>query len=175
MGRDAVNDALLNELLPLKAAVSGRPALPAPEENAAEADATGGAQLPLARLSPPLSAFDPEGNVTQAGADSFWAWLDATPRMPWATKAPYGEWAAKVQYKSSTSELSTFLARAAPERLEADAGRRAKRDLVDALARACADAARERASSGPYGGAPARRPTVLESLRRGAGASQASI
>ena len=113
--------------------------------------------------------------MTQAGADSFWAWLDATPRTPWTARAPYGEWAAKVQYKCSISELSTFLARAAPERLEADAGRRTKRDLVAALARACADAARERASSGPSGGAPARKPTVLESFCRGAGASQASI
>ena len=42
MGRDAVNGALLNELLLLKAAAAGRPALPAPEENAAEVDATEG-------------------------------------------------------------------------------------------------------------------------------------
>ena len=71
MGRDAVNDALLSELLLLRAAVAGRPALPTPEEDAAEADAAGEAPLPLARLAPPLSAFDLEGDVTQAGADSF--------------------------------------------------------------------------------------------------------
>ena len=175
MGRDAVNKALLGELLLLKTAVAGRPALPTPVEDTAKASATGGAPLPLARLALPLSAFDPEGDVTQAGADSFWAWLDATPRTLWIAKAPYGEWAAKVQYKCSTSELSTFLTRAAPERLEAVAGLRAKRDLVDALARACADAARARASSGPSGGAPARAPTVMDRLRRNAGAGQANI
>ena len=80
-----------------------------------------------------------------------------------------------MQYKCPTSELSTFLARAAPERLEAATGRRAKRDLVDALARACADAARVRANSGPSSGAPAQAPTVIDRLRRGAGAGQASI
>ena len=73
VGRDAVNDALLSEVRLLRAATTGQPALPAPGEDAAEADATGGAQLPLARLAPPLSAFDLEGDVTQAGADSFWA------------------------------------------------------------------------------------------------------
>ena len=72
-------------------------------------------------------------------------------------------------------ELSIFVARAAPEHLEAAAGRRAKRDLVDALARACADAARARANSGPSGVAPARAPTVMDRLRRSAGAGQASI
>ena len=99
----------------------------------------------------------------------------ATPRTLWTAKAPYGEWAAKVQLKCSTSELITWLARAAPQRLMADASRRAKRDLVDALARACADAARARAGSGPSGGAPAPGPSALESLRRGPGESQASI
>ena len=175
MGRDAATDAFLNERRLLRAAASGQLAQPTPGEDTAEADATGGAQLPLTRLAPPLSAFDPEGDVTQAGADSFWAWLDATPWAPWTTKAPYSEWAAKVQYKCFISELSTWLARAAPQRLEADAGRRTKRDLVDALARACADAARARAGSGPSGGAPPPGPSVLDSLRRGAGASQASI
>ena len=88
VGRDAVNDALLGELFLLKTAVAGRPALPTPEEDAAETGPTGGAPLPLARLAPPLSAFDPEEDVTQAGAESFWAWLDATPRTPWIAKAP---------------------------------------------------------------------------------------
>ena len=176
VGRDAATiEALLGELRLLRAAASGQPAQPTPGEDPVEADAPGGAQLPLARLAPALSAFDPEGEVTQAGADSFWAWLDATPRAPWTTKALYGEWAGKVQYKCSTSELSTWLARAAPQRLEADAGRRAKGDLVDALARACADAARARAGSGSSRGAPAPGVSVLDSLRRGAGASQASI
>ena len=175
VGRDATTEALLGELRPMRAATSGQPAQLTPGADLAEGDASGGARLPLARLAPPLSAFDPEGDVTQAGADSFWAWLDATPRAPWTTKAPYGEWAGKVQYKCSASELSTWLARAAPQRLEADAGRRTKRDLVDALARACADAARAKAGSGSSGGASAPGGTVLDSLRRGAGASQASI
>ena len=175
VGRDATTDALLSELRLLRAAASGQLAQPTPGEDPAEADAQGGAQRPLARLAPPLSAFDPEGDVIQAGADSFWAWLDATPRASWTTKAPYGEWAGKVQYKCSISELSTWLARAAPQSLEADAGRRAKRDLVDALARACADAARARAGSGSSGGAPAPGASVLDTLRRGAGASQVSI
>ena len=179
VGRDAVNDPLLNELFLLKAAVApaaGRSALPNPDEDAGEADGTGGAQLLLARLAPPLTAFDPEGDVTQAGAESFWAWLDATPRTPWIAKAPYGDWATKVQYKCSTAELGIFLARAVPERLEADlAVRRTKRDLVDALARACAEAARARASSGPSGGVPTRSASVLASLLRVPGASQESI
>ena len=46
---------------------------------------------------------------------------------------------------------------------------------MDALARACADAARARAGSGSFGGAPVSGALVLDSLRRGAGASQASI
>ena len=175
VGRDAINKALLSELLLLKTAGAGLPVLLASEEDAAEAGATGGAQLPLARLAPLLSDFDPEGNVTQAGADSFWTWLDAAPRTPWAARGPYAEWAAKVQYKCSASELSTFVAWAAPEHLEAAAGRRTKRALVDALARACADAARVRASSGPSGGATARTPTVMERLRRNANTGQANI
>ena len=99
VGRDATTEALLSELGLLRAATSGQPAQPTPGADLAEGDALGGAQLPLARLAPPLSAFDPEGDATQAGADSFWEWLDATPRTPWTTKAPYGEWAGKVQYK----------------------------------------------------------------------------
>ena len=134
-----------------------------------------GAQLPLARLAPPPSAFDPEGDVTQAGADSFWAWLDATPRATWTTQAPCGEWAGKVQYKCATLELTTWVARAAPHCLEADAGRRTERDLVDALARACAGAARTRTGSGTPGGASASAASVLDSLLRGADAGQASI
>ena len=176
VGRDAINRALLDELVLLKTASAGLPAPPATEEDATEAGAPGGAQLPLARPAPPLSDFDPEGDVTQTGADSFWKWLDAVPRTPWTAKGPYAEWAAKGPYAEWAAKvqyvqmLSTFVARAAPEHLEAAAGRRAKKALVDALARACADAARVRACSGPSGGASARGPTVLDRLRRSAGA-----
>ena len=52
---------------------------PAPGSDPVDGDCQAGAQLPLARLAPPLSTFDPEGDVTQTGAESFWAWLDATP------------------------------------------------------------------------------------------------
>ena len=149
VGQDAINRALLDELLLFKAAHTGLPSPLAKEEDATEANAPGGAQLPLARPAPPLSELHPEGDVTQAGADSFWMWLDAAARMPWVAKGPYAEWGAKVQYKCSTAELSTFVACAAPQHLEAAEGRRTKRALVDALARACADAARPRTCSGP--------------------------
>ena len=99
VGRDATIEALLSELRFLRAATSGQLAQFAPGTDLAEGDALGGAQLPLARLAPPFSAFDLEGDVIQAGADSFWAELDASPRTPWTAKAPYGEWAGK----SSTS------------------------------------------------------------------------
>ena len=144
-----------------------------------EAGGLGAAQLPLARPAPPLSEFDPEGNVTPTGADSFWTWLDAAARTPWVAKGPYARWADKVQYKCSTAELSAFVARAAPQHLEAAEGRRSNRALVDALARACADAARARTCSGPSGGGSARGRSVLDSLldrpQHGAGASQPSI
>ena len=94
-GKDATTEALLSELRLLRAAACGQLAQPTLGVDPAEADAPGGAQLPLARLALPLSAFDPEGDVIQAGADSFWAWLDATPRAPWTAKAPYSEWAGK--------------------------------------------------------------------------------
>ena len=172
---DATTEALLEELRLLRAATSGRLAQPAPRADPADGDALGGAQLPLARLAPPLSAFDPEGDVTQAGADSFWAWLDTTPRAPWTAKAPYSEWAGRAQYKCTTLESTTWVARAAPHCLEADAGRRTKRDLVDALARACASAARTKTGSGTSGGASASAASVLDSFLRGADAGQASI
>ena len=102
-----------------------------------------------------------------------------SPRTPWTAKGPYAEWAAKVQYKCSTTGLSTFVARAAPQHLEAAVGRRSKRALVDALAHACAEAARARTGSGPSGGGSARGRSVLDSLldrsQRGAGTSQPSI
>ena len=82
-------------------------------------------------------------------------------------KGPYARWADKVQYKCSTAELSAFVTRAAPQHLEAAEGRRSKRALVDALARACADAARMRASSGPSGAGAARGRSVLDSLLDG--------
>ena len=144
-----------------------------------EAGGPGAAQLPLARPAPPLSEFDPEGDVTPTGADSFWTWLDAAARTPWVAKGPYARWADKVQYKCSTRELSTFVARAAPQYLEAAVGRRFKRALVDALARACAEAARARTGSGPSGGGSARGRSVLDSLLncypRGSDAGQPSI
>ena len=98
VGRDATNRALLDEPLLLKTAGAGLLAPLATEEDATEAGAPGGAQLPLARPGPPLSDFDPEGDVTQAGADSFWMWLDAVPRTPWTANGPYAEWPAKAQY-----------------------------------------------------------------------------
>ena len=88
-----------------------------------ETGGSGTAQLPLARPAPPLSEFDPEGDVTPTGADSFWTWLDAVARTPWVTKGPYARWADKVQYKCSTAELSAFVTRAAPQHLEAAEGR----------------------------------------------------
>ena len=106
-------------------------------------------------------------------------WLDAAARTPWVAKGPYARWADKVQYKCSTAELSAFVARAAPQHLEAAEGRRSKRTLVDALALACADAARAGACSGPSGGASARGRSVFECLQgrpqHGAGAGQAGI
>jgi len=178
-GQDAINKALLEERRLLRAAQAGLPIPLAKEEEAVEAGGSGAAQLPLARPAPPLSEFDPEGDVTPTGADSFWTWLDAAARTPWVAKGPYARWADKVQYKCSTAELSAFVARAAPQHLEAAEGRRSKRALVDALARACADAARARTCSGPSGGASARGPSVLERLqsrpRLGAGAGQAGM
>jgi len=170
------NDALLEELRLLRMArAASQTGAPAPGPDPVDGDCQAGAQLPLARLAPPLSAFDPEGDVTQAGADSFWAWLDATPRTPWTAKGTYGEWAGKVQYKCSASELTTWVTRADPTFLEADAGRRTKRELVDALARACAQAAQARASSGASGGAgPQSQPRVIQALLNGGVASQAS-
>ena len=132
-----------------------------------EAGGPGTAQLPLARPAPPLSEFDPEGDVTPTGADSFWTWLDAVARTPWTAKGPYAEWAAKVQYKCSTTELGNFVARAAPQYLDAAVGRRSKRALVDALARACAEAARARTGSGPSGAGSTRGRSVLDSLLNG--------
>ena len=168
------NGALLEELrLIREVCMACQTGAPAPGSDPVDGDCQAGAQLPLARLAPPLSAFDPEGDVTQAGADSFWAWLDATPRTPWTAKAPYGEWAGKIQYKCSASELTTWVTSCDPTFLEADAGRRTKRELVDALVRACAQAARARASSGASGGA-GPQPPVLQALLNGAGASQAS-
>ena len=75
----------------------------------------------------------------------------------------------------SASELTTWVTRADPTFLEVDAGRSTKRELVDALARACALAAQARASSGASGGAgPQPQPRVLQALLNGGGASQAS-
>ena len=62
-------------------------------------------------------------------------------------------------YKCTACEFASWVGRAAPHHLETDAGRRTKRDLVDALAHACATAARARASSGTSGGAPLRART----------------
>ena len=180
VGQDAFNRALLDELIFFKAAHAGLPSPLAKEEEATEANAPGGAQLPLARPASPLSEFDPERLTSFRPVPTpFWMWLDAAARTPWVAKGPYAEWAAKVQYKCSTAELSTFVARAAPQHLEAAEGRRTKRALVDALARACADAARARTCSGPSGGASARGPSVLDRLqgrpRHCAGAGQAGI
>ena len=181
MGQDSISSpaVLLDELRFFRAAQAGLPTPPAKEEDATEAGGPGAAQLPLARPAPPLSEFDPEGDVTQAGADSFWMWLDAAARTPWVAKGPYAKWADKVQYKCSTAELSAFVARAAPQHLEAAEGRRSKKALVDALARACADAARARACSGPSGGGSARGRSVLDSLldrpEHSAGAGQPGI
>ena len=72
-----------------------------------------------------------------------------------------------MQYKCSTADLSAFVARAAPQHLEAAEGRRSKWALVDALARACADAARVRTGSGPSGAGAARGRSVLDSLLNG--------
>jgi len=166
-GQDAINKAILEQFRLLGAAQTGLPTPPAKEEEAVEAGGSGTAQLPLARPAPPLSEFDPEGDVTPTGADSFWTWLDAAARTPWVVKGPYARWADKVQYKCSTAELSAFVARAAPQHLEAAEGRRSKRALVDALARACADQARMRASSGPSGAGAARGRSVLDSLLDG--------
>ena len=170
------NDALLEELRLLRAVcAASQTALPAPGPDSVDGECQAGAQLPLARLAPPLAAFDPEGDVTQTGADSFWAWLDATPRTPWTAKGTYGDWAGKVQYKCSTSELTTWVTRADPTFLEADAGRRTKRELVDALARACAQAAQARASSGASGGAgPQAQPRLLQALLNGGSTSHAN-
>ena len=54
VGQDAINSALLDELLLFRAAHAGLPFLLAKEEEAAGANASGGAQLPLARPAPPL-------------------------------------------------------------------------------------------------------------------------
>ena len=66
------------------------------------------------------------------------------------------------------------MTRADPTFLEVDAGRRTKRELVDALARACALAAQARASSGASGGAGPQPRTAVLALLQGGGASQTS-
>ena len=119
------HDALLEELrLIREVCTASRTGAPTPGSDPVDGDGQAGAQLPLARLAPPLSTFDPEGDVTQTGAESFWAWLDATPRTPWTAKGTCGEWAGKVQCKCSASELTTWVTRADPAFLEVDAGRR---------------------------------------------------
>ena len=89
VGQDAVNKALLDELRFFRAAQAGLPTPFAKGEEATEAGGPGTAQLPLARPAPPLSEFDSEGDFTQAGADSFWMWLDAAARTLWGAKGPY--------------------------------------------------------------------------------------
>ena len=74
-----------------------------------------------------------------------------------------------------TPDFAAWVSRAAPHHVETDTGRRTKRDLVDALAHACAAAARAKGSSGTSGGAPFRgSDLVLSSLFRGADAGHAS-
>ena len=162
---DPTDEALLEELRLLRAAARSLPDAPR-EACPQEGEAAAGTLLPLTRPPPQLAAFDPEGDVTQAGAEAFWAWLDVTPRAPWTTKAPYGEWAAKVVYKCTAAELLSWVMRATPHPQEAQAGHQSKRDLLDALARACAAKARAGASSGRSGTAPGRdQPSVLDRLQ----------
>ncbi len=167
---DPTTEALLEELRSLRASVGDRvlPVALAPREPLEEGEAVEAPPSALARPPPPLSAFDPEGDVSQAGAEAFWAWLDVTPRATWAGKAPYGEWAAKVVYKCTAAELLAWATKFAPQQLEGHTGHQSKRDILDALARACAAGARATACSGPAGSAPtaaAGRPSVLDRLQ----------
>ena len=111
---DHTNEALLEELRALNAAHYGPREQPGPGPAQAGSEAAGPTLLPLTRPPPTLAAFDPEGDVTQAGAEAFWAWLDVTPRAPWVSKAPYGEWATKVVYKCTAVELLSWVVKAAP-------------------------------------------------------------
>jgi hypothetical protein len=171
--QSATVDALLDELLLQRAAARAAsgpaqrpaaPGLPLQEATAEEGGDADQDSLPLARDPPPLAAFNPQGEVSQEGAAAFWAWLDVTPRTPWAHAGPYGEWAGKVVFKVTSAELHSWADKAAVPR---GPGHLSKRDLLDALAHACASQAQAGVSSGPSGTGTraAKAASVLDRLR----------